>query len=70
MLEYLKYSDKKIHDNLFISEPIVDKSLNSPNQVLVRIPDSKKLITDVILSFDGQNLFDKKTSHFSNGNCS
>ena len=40
MLEYLKYSDKKIHDNLFISEPIVDKSLNSPNQVLVRIPDS------------------------------
>ena len=64
MLEYLKYSDKKIHDNLFISEPIVDKSLNSPNQVLVRIPDSKKPITDVILSFDGQNLFDKKTSHF------
>ena len=26
--------------------------------------DSKKPITDVILSFDGQNLFDEKTSHF------
>ena len=64
MLEYLKYSDKKIHDNLFISEPIMDTSLNSSNQVLVRIPDSKKPITDVILSFDGQNLFDEKTSHF------
>ena len=40
------------------------KSLNSTNQVLVRLPDSKKPITDVLLSFDGQNLFDEETSHF------
>jgi len=64
MLKYSKYSNKKIHENLYISKPIVDQNLKNTNHVLVRLPDSKKPITDVLLSFDGQNLFDEETSHF------
>ncbi len=64
MLKYSKYSNKKIHENLYISKPIKDQTLKDTNHVLVRLPDSKKLITDVILSFDGQNLFDKEASYY------
>ena len=64
MLTFTPYSAKKKFKNLYISNEIVDDELKDVNKVLVRIPNTEMPITDLLLCFDGQNLFDENTSHF------
>tara|TARA_B100000902_G_scaffold223365_1_gene212192 strand:+ start:5943 stop:6758 length:816 start_codon:yes stop_codon:yes gene_type:complete len=58
------YSSEKSFKNLYTSDEILGTNLEDSNQILVRLPNVEKRITDVIFSFDGQNLFDKNTSYF------
>jgi CspA family cold shock protein len=64
VLTFTPYSAKKKFKNLYISNEIVDDELKDVNKVLVRIPNTEIPITDLLLCFDGQNLFDENTSHF------
>jgi len=64
VLTFTPYSAKKKFKNLYISNEIVDDELKDVNKVLVRIPNTEMPITDLLLCFDGQNLFDENTSHF------
>ena len=64
MLTFTPYSAKKKFKNLYISNEIVDDELKDVNKVLVRVPNTEMPITDLLLCFDGQNLFDENTSHF------
>lgn len=64
MVDFSIYSQEEKFNNLYLSEEIFDEELKDSNKILVRIPNLQKPISDVMVSFDGQNLFDKETSQF------
>jgi enterochelin esterase-like enzyme len=64
VVDFSIYSQEEKFNNLYLSEEIFDEELKDSNKILVRIPNLQKPISDVMVSFDGQNLFDKETSQF------
>ena len=64
MVDFSIYSQEEKFNNLYLSEEIFDEELKDSNKILVRIPNLQQPISDVMVSFDGQNLFDKATSQF------
>jgi len=64
MVDFSTYSQEEKFNNLYLSEEIFDEELKDSNKILVRTPNPQKPISDIVLSFDGQNLFDKETSQF------
>ena len=63
-ISFSKYSDDKDFKNLFTSNEIFDEQINEKNKILLRTPSDFSHIDNLILSYDGQNLFDSSTSHF------
>ena len=63
-ISFSKYSDDKDFKNLFTSNEIFDEQINEKNKILLRTPCDFSYIDNLILSYDGQNLFDSSTSHF------
>jgi len=63
-ISFSNYSDDKNFKNLFISNEIFDEQINEKNKILFRKPDDFSHIDNLILTYDGQNLFDSSTSHF------
>ncbi len=63
-ISFSKYSDDKDFTNLFTSNEIFDEQINEKNKILLRTPCDFSHIDNLILSYDGQNLFDSSTSHF------
>ena len=63
-ISFSKYSDDKDFKNLFTSNEIFDEQINEKNKILLRTPCDFSHIDNLILSYDGQNLFDSSTSHF------
>jgi predicted alpha/beta superfamily hydrolase len=63
-ISFSKYSDDKDFKNLFTSNEIFDEQINEKNKILFRTPCDFSHIDNLILSYDGQNLFDSSTSHF------
>ncbi len=63
-ISFSKYSDDKNFKNLFKSNEIFDEQINETNKILFRIPNDFLHIDNLILTYDGQNLFDSSTSHF------
>ena len=63
-ISFTNYSDDKNFKNLFISNEIFDEQINEKNKILFRKPDDFSHIDNLILTYDGQNLFDSSTSHF------
>ena len=63
-ISFSKYSDDKDFKNLFTSNEIFDEQINEKNKILLRTPCDFSHIDNLILSYDGQNLFDLSTSHF------
>ena len=63
-ISFSKYSDDKDFKNLFTSNEIFDEQINEKNKILLRTPCNFSHIDNLILSYDGQNLFDSSTSHF------
>ena len=63
-ISFTNYSDDKNFKNLFISNEIFDEQINEKNKILFRKPDDFSHIDNMILTYDGQNLFDSSTSHF------
>ena len=41
-----------------------DEEIEDTNQIIFRIPKNLNKIDNLILCYDGQNLFDSSTSHF------
>ena len=63
-ISFSNYSDDKDFKNLFTSNEIFDEQINEKNKILFRIPSNFSHIDNLILTYDGQNLFDSSTSHF------
>ena len=63
-ISFSNYSDDKNFKNLFISNEIFDEQINEKNKILFRKPGDFSHIDNLILTYDGQNLFDSSTSHF------
>ena len=63
-ISFLNYSDDKDFNNLFTSNEIFDEKINEKNKILFRTPGDFSRIDNLILTYDGQNLFDSSTSHF------
>ena len=63
-ISFSNYSDDKDFKNLFTSNEIFDEQINEKNKILLRTPCDFSHIDNLILSYDGQNLFDSSTSHF------
>ena len=63
-ISFSNYSDDKDFKNLFTSNEIFDEQINETNKILFRIPSDFLHIDNLILTYDGQNLFDSSTSHF------
>ena len=63
-ISFSKYSNDKNFKNLFTSNEIFDEQINETNKILFRIPNDFLHIDNLILTYDGQNLFDSSTSHF------
>ena len=63
-ISFSKYSDDKDFTNLFTSNEIFDEQINEKNKILLRMPGDFSHIDNLILTYDGQNLFDSSTSHF------
>jgi len=63
-IAFSNYSDNKDFKNLFTSNEIFDEQINEKNKILLRIPGDFSHIDNLILTYDGQNLFDSSTSHF------
>ena len=63
-ISFSNYSDDKDFKNLFTSNEIFDEQINEKNKILFRIPSDFLHIDNLILTYDGQNLFDSSTSHF------
>ena len=63
-ISFSNYSDDKNFKNLFTSNEIFDEQINEKNKILFRIPSNFSHIDNLILTYDGQNLFDSSTSHF------
>ena len=63
-ISFSNYSDDKDFKNLFSSNEIFDEQINEKNKILFRIPSNFSHIDNLILTYDGQNLFDSSTSHF------
>tara|TARA_B100002019_G_scaffold597_1_gene478 strand:+ start:143 stop:970 length:828 start_codon:yes stop_codon:yes gene_type:complete len=63
-ISFLNYSDDKYFNNLFTSNEIFDEKINEKNKILFRTPGDFSHIDNLILTYDGQNLFDSSTSHF------
>ena len=63
-ISFSNYSNDKDFKNLFTSNEIFDEQINEKNKILFRIPSNFSHIDNLILTYDGQNLFDSSTSHF------
>ena len=63
-ISFTNYSDDKDFKNLFTSNEIFDEQISETNKILIRIPNELSHIDNLILTYDGQNLFDSSTSHF------
>ena len=63
-VSFSNYSDDRDFKNLFISNEIFDEQISETNKILFRIPNDFSQIDNLILTYDGQNLFDSSTSHF------
>ena len=63
-ISFSNYSDHKDFKNLFTSNEIFDEQISETNKILFRIPNDLSYIDNLILTYDGQNLFDTSTSHF------
>ena len=63
-ISFTNYSHDKNFKNLFISNEIFDEQINEKNKILFRKPGDFSHIDNLILTYDGQNLFDSSTSHF------
>ena len=63
-ISFSNYSDHKDFKNLFTSNEIFDEQISETNKILFRIPNDLSYIDNLILTYDGQNLFDSSTSHF------
>ena len=63
-ISFTNYSDDKDFKNLFTSNEIFDEQISETNKILFRIPNDFSQIDNLILTYDGQNLFDSSTSHF------
>ena len=63
-INFTKYSKNKIFNNLYKSNEIFDEEIKDTNQIIFRIPKDLTKIDNLILCYDGQNLFDSSTSHF------
>ena len=63
-ITFSKYSEDKEFNNLYISNKIMDEILEESNNIIFRVPENLEKIDNLILCFDGQNLFDPSTSHF------
>ena len=63
-INFTKYSKNKIFKNLYKSNEIFDEEIEDTNQIIFRIPKDLTKIDNLILCYDGQNLFDSSTSHF------
>ena len=63
-ISFSNYSDDKDFKNLFTSNEIFDEQINEKNKILFRLPSDFSHIDNLILTYDGQNLFDSSTSHF------
>ena len=63
-ISFSNYSDDKDFKNLFTSNEIFDEQISETNKILFRIPNDLSHIDNLILTYDGQNLFDSSTSHF------
>ena len=63
-ISFSNYSDDKDFKNLFTSNEIFDEEISQTNKILFRIPNDFSQIDNLILTYDGQNLFDSSTSHF------
>ncbi len=63
-INFTKYSRNKIFKNLYKSNEIFDEKIEDTNQIIFRIPKDLTKIDNLILCYDGQNLFDSSTSHF------
>ncbi len=63
-ITFSNYSDAKDFKNLFTSNEIFDEQINEKNKILLRMPGDFSHIDNLILTYDGQNLFDSSTSHF------
>ena len=63
-ISFSNYSDVKDFKNLFTSNEIFDEQISETNRILFRIPNDFSQIDNLILTYDGQNLFDSSTSHF------
>ena len=63
-ISFSNYSDVKDFKNLFKSNEIFDEQISETNRILFRIPNDFSQIDNLILTYDGQNLFDSSTSHF------
>ena len=63
-IAFSRYSEDKEFNNLYISNKILDEILEESNNIIFRVPENLEKIDNLILCFDGQNLFDPRTSHF------
>ena len=63
-ITFSKYSEDREFNNLYISNKIMDEILEESNNIIFRVPENLERIDNLILCFDGQNLFDPSTSHF------
>ena len=63
-ITFSKYSEDKEFHNLYISNKIMDEVLEETNNIIFRVPENIEKIDNLMLCFDGQNLFDPSTSHF------
>ena len=63
-INFTKYSNNEIFKNLYKSNKIFDEEIEDTNQIIFRIPNNLNKIDNLILCYDGQNLFDSSTSHF------
>ena len=63
-ISFSNYSDDNDFKNLFTSNEIFDEQINEKNKILLRMPADSSHIDNLILTYDGQNLFDSSTSHF------
>ena len=56
-ISFLNYSDDEDFNNLFTSNEIFDEKINEKNKILFRTPGDFSRIDNLILTYDGQNLF-------------
>ena len=63
-ITFSRYSEDKEFNNLYVSNKIMDEILEESNNIIFRVPENLEKIDNLILCFDGQNLFDPLTSHF------